>query len=280
VDLTADDDNDNDNDDAVILVSPSEARLARQDQERLERARHRRRQQESRDRQAALELQRREAEERRRRALAESDRLLAEQLAAEDLIRQRQAAGGGSSSSIAGPTHYRTRIPASHVAGAVPTRSRGRQLPGSWWSGALAGAGGSMEAQVYGRNLAELAQWLGDEALAEVLGLRRSGGHQQAPESYEDLLALSERIGVVKRGLSTGEINALPRIKHTGSSTDLTPSKDRDNDNHDCAICMTEFSQGDDVLLMPNCLHRFHAACIRPWLTENRTCPVCRVNVI
>ena len=43
----------------------------------------------------------------------------------------------------------------------------------------------------------------------------------------------------------------------------------------DCAICMSP-QLGDTVSCIPGCRHVFHPNCIRRWLTESNSCPVCR----
>lgn len=54
----------------------------------------------------------------------------------------------------------------------------------------------------------------------------------------------------------------------------------------DCAICQEEFFDPKDPSRKPVfarklvCDHKFHDECIRPWLTRNGTCPVCRMNVL
>ncbi|OIT38477.1 hypothetical protein A4A49_13100 [Nicotiana attenuata] len=50
--------------------------------------------------------------------------------------------------------------------------------------------------------------------------------------------------------------------------------------NNDCCICLAEFKQGNMCcLILPACCHRFHVACIIPWLAKNKTCPLCRTRV-
>ncbi|KAK4722252.1 hypothetical protein R3W88_012485 [Solanum pinnatisectum] len=49
--------------------------------------------------------------------------------------------------------------------------------------------------------------------------------------------------------------------------------------NSDCSICIEEIKHGEMVLILPVCCHRFHYVCIRPWLKENNTCPMCRSSV-
>jgi E3 ubiquitin-protein ligase ATL10/75/76/77/78 len=47
----------------------------------------------------------------------------------------------------------------------------------------------------------------------------------------------------------------------------------------ECAICLAEFVDGDDVRVMPVCGHGFHARCIDRWLAargRRSSCPTCR----
>lgn len=55
--------------------------------------------------------------------------------------------------------------------------------------------------------------------------------------------------------------------------------------NSDFCICLGEFDKQqdentcEDELIFPACCHRFHVACIIPWLvTKNRTCPLCHTH--
>lgn len=44
----------------------------------------------------------------------------------------------------------------------------------------------------------------------------------------------------------------------------------------DCAVCLCEFSELDNLRLLPLCSHAFHIDCIDTWLLSNSTCPLCR----
>ncbi|KAK1425851.1 hypothetical protein QVD17_21212 [Tagetes erecta] len=44
----------------------------------------------------------------------------------------------------------------------------------------------------------------------------------------------------------------------------------------DCAVCLCEFTQKDNLRLLPLCSHAFHMHCIDTWLLSNSTCPLCR----
>jgi len=46
-----------------------------------------------------------------------------------------------------------------------------------------------------------------------------------------------------------------------------------------CSICTEDFTKGEDVRVLP-CNHKFHPACVDPWLLNvSGTCPLCRVNL-
>ncbi|PKA64185.1 RING-H2 finger protein ATL79 [Apostasia shenzhenica] len=44
----------------------------------------------------------------------------------------------------------------------------------------------------------------------------------------------------------------------------------------DCAICLSEFADGEIIRVFPTCNHGFHAKCIREWISGHSTCPTCR----
>ncbi|CAJ1877091.1 unnamed protein product [Sphenostylis stenocarpa] len=47
----------------------------------------------------------------------------------------------------------------------------------------------------------------------------------------------------------------------------------------DCAVCLSEFADGDKGRVLPNCNHAFHANCIDTWFASHSTCPLCRTLV-
>lgn len=44
----------------------------------------------------------------------------------------------------------------------------------------------------------------------------------------------------------------------------------------ECAICLTEFVEGEEIRLMAECRHGFHGPCIQTWLCSHSSCPNCR----
>ncbi|XP_078148585.1 E3 ubiquitin-protein ligase ATL31-like [Carex rostrata] len=44
----------------------------------------------------------------------------------------------------------------------------------------------------------------------------------------------------------------------------------------ECAVCLCDFEDDDNIRLLPKCSHMFHPDCIDEWLLSHVTCPVCR----
>lgn len=69
-------------------------------------------------------------------------------------------------------------------------------------------------------------------------------------------------------GLDQAFIDALPVFMYK----EIEGSQDP----FDCAVCLCEFSEKDQLRLLPMCSHAFHINCIDTWLLSNSTCPLCR----
>ncbi|KAJ0252541.1 hypothetical protein HA466_0117260 [Hirschfeldia incana] len=84
--------------------------------------------------------------------------------------------------------------------------------------------------------------------------------------SYEELLALEERIGDVCTGLNEEAIsNRLKQGKFKSSTQDAEP----------CCICQEEYIEGEDMGTL-ECSHHFHSQCIKEWLKQKNLCPICK----
>ncbi|XP_048471943.1 E3 ubiquitin-protein ligase Arkadia isoform X1 [Rhincodon typus] len=106
--------------------------------------------------------------------------------------------------------------------------------------------------------------------------------------TYEDLLHLEERLGNVNRGASQGTIErcTYPH-KYKKAITDLQrklqykqeeESGIEDDTEEKCTICLSILEEGEDVRRLP-CMHLFHQVCVDQWLTTNKKCPICRVDI-
>ncbi|XP_076954844.1 uncharacterized protein LOC143629459 [Bidens hawaiensis] len=89
--------------------------------------------------------------------------------------------------------------------------------------------------------------------------------------SYEELLALEERIGDVKTGLTEEAIlNLLKPRKHFSFMAIATQNSEP------CCICQEEYNNGDDIGTL-DCGHEFHIGCIKEWLKQKNLCPICKM---
>ncbi|CAL0306852.1 unnamed protein product [Lupinus luteus] len=69
-------------------------------------------------------------------------------------------------------------------------------------------------------------------------------------------------------GLEASVIASLPVFTFSSNSDPI-----------DCAICLSEFKDGETGRLLPRCKHSFHIECIDMWFMSHSTCPLCRVHV-
>ncbi|XP_061365477.1 RING-H2 finger protein ATL54-like [Gastrolobium bilobum] len=48
----------------------------------------------------------------------------------------------------------------------------------------------------------------------------------------------------------------------------------------DCAVCLSEFQEDENLRLLPKCHHAFHLHCIDTWLRSHTNCPMCRAPIV
>ncbi|XP_059650966.1 RING-H2 finger protein ATL79-like [Cornus florida] len=46
----------------------------------------------------------------------------------------------------------------------------------------------------------------------------------------------------------------------------------------ECAICLSEFTEGEGIHVLGRCRHGFHIQCIQEWLSSHSSCPTCRTD--
>ncbi|XP_042393245.1 probable E3 ubiquitin-protein ligase HIP1 isoform X2 [Zingiber officinale] len=92
--------------------------------------------------------------------------------------------------------------------------------------------------------------------------------------SYEELLALGERMGSVNTGLSEEKIlSCLKQRKYISVATHLLAEVEP------CCICREEYIEGEEVGRL-DCSHDFHSACIKKWLMIKNICPICKTTAL
>ncbi len=100
------------------------------------------------------------------------------------------------------------------------------------------------------------------------------------PLELENML---NRIHDTKRGVPKRTLRRLPvtrccsattKTEATRSALDATVALGSTN----CPICFNFHSEGDLIVSL-SCFHRFHLACVLPWLCVKKNCPSCRCVV-
>lgn len=99
---------------------------------------------------------------------------------------------------------------------------------------------------------------------------------------YEELSAISERIGDVSRGVPTAtmEQNTFTFDYETPApDSEIAVQAASDPTLARCSVCLCDLEQGECCRRLP-CLHMFHKGCIDDWLKRNRACPVCKTDIV
>ncbi|XP_013421706.1 RING finger protein 215-like [Lingula anatina] len=76
---------------------------------------------------------------------------------------------------------------------------------------------------------------------------------------------------------------ALRKLAHTAVASMQTrryhTSKHDDSERDTCAVCLDVFLPRQKIRVLP-CYHEFHTKCVDTWLIKNRTCPLCKRNIL
>ncbi|PON93353.1 43kDa postsynaptic protein [Trema orientale] len=100
----------------------------------------------------------------------------------------------------------------------------------------------------------------------------QSTGYQESSGSHALQRQLRQLFRLHDSGLDQAIIDALPVFCYK----EIMGSKEP----FDCAVCLCEFSDQDELRLLPPCGHAFHIHCIDTWLLSNSTCPLCRRTLL
>lgn len=72
-------------------------------------------------------------------------------------------------------------------------------------------------------------------------------------------------------GVAAAALEGVPALLYTAAmKTKLAGAE------AECAICLSEFEEGQGIRLMARCNHGFHDHCIHQWLSSHSSCPTCR----
>ena len=111
-----------------------------------------------------------------------------------------------------------------------------------------------------------------EEAINYLLSMMVDLPQQQYPNvdnmTYEELLELEEKMGKVSNGLTDEEIKQLKHEKYIKYKY----LEDK------CIVCQYDFKELETIVVLP-CKHCFHFPCIKPWITNQHHCPLCKKNI-
>lgn len=103
------------------------------------------------------------------------------------------------------------------------------------------------------------------------LGDTASTPSREHPETE----AMENRTSSEARGLPQEDVGIAP----AASALSLGTSPQAETNVLGCSICTEDFEVGQDQRVLP-CDHRFHPACVDPWLLNvSGTCPLCRIDL-
>ncbi|KAK9074824.1 hypothetical protein SSX86_003143 [Deinandra increscens subsp. villosa] len=74
------------------------------------------------------------------------------------------------------------------------------------------------------------------------------------------------------KGIKKKFVEALPKFAYDSAKE----VDGRKLSGDDCAICLAEYVDGDEIRVLPQCGHGFHVRCIDKWLGSHASCPSCR----
>lgn len=93
--------------------------------------------------------------------------------------------------------------------------------------------------------------------------------------TYEELLDLGDKIGYVSTGLREDEITRSIRKVTQPSFGSFRFATEMERK---CSICQEEFEANEEMGRL-DCGHSYHVYCIKKWLSQKNTCPVCKTAV-
>ncbi|KAK9699688.1 hypothetical protein RND81_08G189100 [Saponaria officinalis] len=91
--------------------------------------------------------------------------------------------------------------------------------------------------------------------------------------SYEELLALGDRMGTVSTAVPEDVLTKCVKRNVFHGTTDCRENED----DIKCSICQEEYADGDEMGRL-ECEHRYHIDCVNQWLRLKNWCPVCKAS--
>ena len=81
---------------------------------------------------------------------------------------------------------------------------------------------------------------------------------------------------LANKGLKKKALQSLPKVTYKLNKDAAVSTNTAKFATMECAICLVEFAEGDEIRVLPQCGHGFHVGCVDTWLTSHSSCPSCR----
>jgi E3 ubiquitin-protein ligase ATL6/9/15/31/42/55 len=104
--------------------------------------------------------------------------------------------------------------------------------------------------------------------------IRNCGGNSGGTGSVRSAMANAMGRSRRQRGLDAAVLETFPIMVYSEVKEHKIGKG-----SLECAVCLCEFEDDENIRLLPKCNHVFHADCIDEWLSSHVTCPVCRCNL-
>lgn len=98
--------------------------------------------------------------------------------------------------------------------------------------------------------------------------------------SYEELLALGERIGNVNTGLSEETVQSRLKTRiYLSCAINLEEAPAMDQEHDSCIICQENYKNQEKIGSL-ECGHEYHEDCLKKWLFVKNVCPICKSEAV
>ncbi|KAK9044261.1 hypothetical protein V6N11_072574 [Hibiscus sabdariffa] len=123
-------------------------------------------------------------------------------------------------------------------------------------------------------------EYVSDDDLRTVSELSTGLAARSSPLTSEtERFQLSNETSKKPPGLTQEAVNRLPLEVFRSQEVEVERKTSRSRESRDCSICLESFGE-EDVLTRLPCGHRFHFACLDPWVRTCGDCPYCRRSIV
>ncbi|KAI9673457.1 MAG: hypothetical protein M1817_002919 [Caeruleum heppii] len=132
-----------------------------------------------------------------------------------------------------------------------------------------------------GRSDVEMGPAAGDSTSSRPTDSSAPAEPEGRPSGGNEVSEQNDHIGVATPRVpsSSDQPSSSKEVPEKAPLEDHPDATQPKDDGLGCSICTEDFVKGEDVRVLP-CDHKYHPACIDPWLLNvSGTCPLCRVDL-